>query len=126
MEIGHTIARLRAKKNISQRELARALNVSTGVVGMWETDKRLPSFECLVSLADFFHISADVLLEKDRVLSPIEYKTDMALPSDTKKILDTFELLNNDNRDILIGEAKKLLKSQRLEEKRESLHSAAK
>lgn len=42
MKIGHEIAKLRAKKNISQRELASALNVSAGVVGLWETNKRAP------------------------------------------------------------------------------------
>ena len=30
MKIGHEIAKLRAQKNISQRELASALNVSAG------------------------------------------------------------------------------------------------
>lgn len=126
MEIGHTIARLRNNRNISQRELASAINVSTGVVGMWETNKRLPSFQYIISLADFFHVSTDILFEKDRTLSPTEYKTDISLTPDVKKILDTFELLNNDNRDILIGEAKKLLKSQRLEEKRGSMIPIAK
>ena len=126
MEIGHIIANLRTKKKISQKQLAKDINVSSSLVGLWETNKRLPSLDCFISLIDYFAISADVLLEKDRALSPVEYKTDMNIAPDVKKILDTFELLNNDNRDILIGEAKKLLKSQRLEEKRESLHSVAK
>lgn len=126
MEIGHIIANLRTKKKISQKDLAKCINVSPGLVGLWETDKRLPSLDCFISLIDYFEISADVLLERDRALSPIEYKTDINLSPDTKKILDTFELLNIDNRDILIGEAKKLLKSQQLEEKREPLHPIAK
>lgn len=120
MEIGHVIARLRNDKKISQRELATALNVSTGVVGMWETNKRLPSFECVISLADFFGISTDMLFEKDRTLKPTQYNSSITVDNNTKKILDTFSLLNEDNRDILIGEAKKLLKTQRLEEKRKS------
>lgn len=123
MEIGHVIAHLRAEKKISQRALAAAINVSAGVVGLWETDKRLPSYECIISLADFFQISTDSLLKQDRKLDPLEYETDI-LSLDEKKILETYHLLNEDNRDILIGEAKKLLKHQRFEEKNENLKRA--
>lgn len=118
MEIGHIIAHLRADKKISQRELATALNV--GVVGMWETNKRFPSFECVIALADFFSISTDLLFAKDRKLKPEQYNSSVKLNEHTQKILNTFSLLNEDNRDILIGEAKKLLKAQRSEEKRDS------
>lgn len=84
MKIGHIIAQLRASKNISQRQLASALNVSAGVVGLWETDKRLPSYECIISLADYFMISTDLLFEHDRKLTPSDYKTDK-LPDESKK-----------------------------------------
>lgn len=116
MEIGHIIAQLRADRNISQRQLASALNVSPGVVGLWETNKRLPSYECIISIADFFAISTDLLFEKDRKLTPINYLRE-PMSETSQKILDTFKQLSEDNQDILIGEAKKLLKQQRLEEK---------
>ncbi|MDD3417754.1 MAG: helix-turn-helix transcriptional regulator [Lachnospiraceae bacterium] len=121
MEIGHVIARLRNEKEISQRKLATDLNVSSSVVGLWESNKRLPSLECFISLIDYFAVSADLLLENDRKISPVEYQSAVKITPETKKILDTFELLNDDNKDILIGEAKKTLKNQRIEEKRESM-----
>lgn len=120
MEIGHVIAHLRTEKKISQRELASAINVSSGVIGLWETDKRLPSFEGIIALADFFGISTDLLFERDRSLTPAQYNSHLKIDGDSLKILNTFSMLNEDNRDILIGKAKELLKSQRLEEKRES------
>ena len=43
MQIGHVIAQLRIEKGISQKKLAEELHVSPGLVGMWETNKRLPS-----------------------------------------------------------------------------------
>lgn len=125
MKIGHEIAKLRAKKNISQRELASALNVSAGVVGLWETNKRVPSYECLIALADYFLISIDLLMEQDRK-HPIAGNNSDICEKETQKIIDTYLLLNEDNRDILIGEAKKLLKQQRLEEKREAALPVAK
>lgn len=119
MEIGHIISQLRHEKNISQKKLANDLNVSFGLVGLWETNKRIPSLESFISLIDYFSVSADFFLEKDRKLKPEQYMNrTVDVSMETKKILDTFQLLNEDNQDILIGEAKKLLKTQHIEEKR--------
>lgn len=120
MQIGHRIAQLRSQKNISQKQLAADLNVSTGLIGLWETDKRVPSLECFIALIDYFAISADTLLENDRKLRPEQYQNILNTSSEMQKIYHTFIQLNEDNQDILIGEAKKMLKTQRLEERRES------
>lgn len=120
MQIGHKISELRNKKRISQKQLAADLNVSTGLVGLWETNKRLPSLECFILLIDYFEVSADLLLENDRKLKPEECSNSFSdLPAGSKKILNVFSKLSEDNRDILIGESKKLLKSQTYEEKKE-------
>lgn len=122
MQIGHKISQLRNRKNISQKKLAADINVSTGLVGLWETHKRLPSLECFISLIDYFGVSADLLLENDRKLKPGQYETVYGeMPADSRKMLDVFSQLSEDNRDILIGEAKKMLKAQKSEEKRDAL-----
>ena len=114
MEIGHVIAQLRAKNKISQRELAKQLNTSPGVIGMWETNSRLPSYEYICALADYFCISLDTLCEHDRKLSKSDY-LQSEFPDDAIKLINVFLELNEENRDILIGEARKLLKEQRIE-----------
>lgn len=125
MEIGHTIAKLRTAQGISQRKLAEELQISPAVVGLWETNKRFPSFEYVIALADYFQISTDVLFEKDRTLSPMDYPSHSLEISDNARIvLDTFNSLNEDNQYILIGEAKKLAKAQRTEEKRRTTITA--
>lgn len=117
MQIGHKISQLRMEKNISQKQLAADIHVSAGLVGLWETNKRVPSLESFVTLIDYFAVDADLLLEFDRKLPPGHYKKYMgALSSPAEKLLNTFLRLNEDNQDILIGEAKKLLKSQIYEE----------
>ncbi|MCR4999513.1 MAG: helix-turn-helix transcriptional regulator [Lachnospiraceae bacterium] len=118
MEIAHIIADLRIQNKLSQRELANAMNVSPGVIGSWETGRILPGFESCIALADFFAISMDVLFEKDRSLAKSQYGQN-DLTTDEKKIVDIFKELDVDNKDILIGRGKELLKEQRLEEKRE-------
>ena len=56
MTMGHKIAELRSQENISQKKLAESLNVSPGLVGMWETGKRTPSLKKATQVAQFFEI----------------------------------------------------------------------
>lgn len=54
---------LRSKKNVTQGQLAKEIGVSAGNVGDWETGKSRPGYNALASLARFFDVSADYLLE---------------------------------------------------------------
>jgi transcriptional regulator with XRE-family HTH domain len=58
---------LRAERDISQRELAHALNVSIGAIGNWESRTRMPDAEKLQQIADFFDVSVDYLLGRSDV-----------------------------------------------------------
>lgn len=60
--IGSRIAALRKHANMSQAELARALQVSPSTVGMYEQGRREPSAATLVTLARIFQVSTDYLL----------------------------------------------------------------
>jgi len=53
---------LRAEKGITQVELADMLGVSKGTVGMWETGKRMPSFETLDEMTRIFDRRMDYIL----------------------------------------------------------------
>ena len=117
MEIGHVIAKLREKKGISQKELANMLNVSAGAVALWEVNKRCPSLESLVNIADFFNVSMDEFFVNDRKNSdyvPLEIKHSS---KQGLKLLELFESMNEEGQDILYGKARELIREQRLEEK---------
>ena len=53
---------LRSEKGLSQRELARIMNISQGTYNNWENENTQPSIEQLIALADFFEVSVDYLL----------------------------------------------------------------
>lgn len=59
------IREIRLAKNISQVELARALNVSKQSVSNWENDNIQPSIDMLIKLSEFFSVSTDCLLGLD-------------------------------------------------------------
>ena len=57
------IKELRESQEMSQYELARALQVSQSAIAKWKLGKTEPTSSALVSIARFFNVSADYLLE---------------------------------------------------------------
>lgn len=62
MSIGRRIAELRKQKNMSQLELAKALNVAPSTIGMWETDQRAMKDDSIRQLSKYFGVSTDYIL----------------------------------------------------------------
>ena len=52
---------LRLEKGLGQVELANALNVSKGIISLWENGLREPKLSNLITLAKFFEVSLDYL-----------------------------------------------------------------
>ena len=61
MSIGERIAVLRKERNISQAQLARALNVSRQAVSKWENDQTAPDTIKLIQLADLLGTDSEYL-----------------------------------------------------------------
>ena len=53
---------LRKERNLSQVELAKALNVSKACISMIEIGRNEPTANTLIRYADFFECSVDYLL----------------------------------------------------------------
>lgn len=83
--LGHNIAMLRNKRGLSQAQLAEKLGIGTSTLGMYETDKREPSYETLVAIADFFNKSVDELLGRN---SKLNSSNDIPTDADLDKALD--------------------------------------
>lgn len=58
------LKKLRQEKNLTQKELAALLRLSSSTIGMYEQGQREPSFEILELLADFFNVDLNVLLDR--------------------------------------------------------------
>lgn len=55
----YRMAQLRKQKNITQLELANALGVSKGAVGMWEVGKRTPSLSMAKLIGQYFGVAVE-------------------------------------------------------------------
>jgi transcriptional regulator with XRE-family HTH domain/uncharacterized membrane protein YuzA (DUF378 family) len=62
MTIGNRLYNLRKERNISQEELANALDVSRQTVSKWETGESMPDFNKIQPICDYFGITTDELI----------------------------------------------------------------
>ena len=70
MMIGEKIKELRTAHNMSQEQLAEALNVTRQSVSKWETGKANPDMDKLIQLANLFEVSIGALTETEEEKEP--------------------------------------------------------
>lgn len=58
----NVLRELRKSKGITQKEVARDLNITDRTYGHYETGKREPSIDMLIEIAKYYNISIDVLV----------------------------------------------------------------
>ncbi|MBQ6727616.1 MAG: helix-turn-helix transcriptional regulator [Clostridia bacterium] len=59
------LSEIRRQEGITQKQLAVALNVSSGNLCDWEKGRSEPDIERLIKLADYFDVSIDVLVGRE-------------------------------------------------------------
>ena len=84
---------LRAKKGLSQAELAKRLGVTQQAVGRWERDKNLPDNDILKKISVMFGVSLDYLLDnnthRNDGLPPLTPKDERQIARDLEDMVDS-------------------------------------
>ena len=84
---------LRAKKGLSQAELAKRLGVTQQAVGRWERDKNLPDNDILKKISVMFGVSLDYLLDNNTQrndgLPPLTPKDERQIARDLENMVDS-------------------------------------
>ncbi len=62
-QVGQNMKRIRAKKKMSQGDIARSLEVDRGYISNIENGKKNPTIATIQKLANALGVSADVLLK---------------------------------------------------------------
>lgn len=91
--------KLRIKRNITQVELAKVLNVKQETISAYESGKALPSCESLVKMAEYLNTSTDYLLgriEDDKPLTEFNIKD---MNPKTYKMINNFIMLKDKEKD---------------------------
>lgn len=81
------LKQLRENKGLTQAELAKLVDISASSIGMYEQGRREPSKEVLLQFADFFNVSVDYILGRDKSSTKASHS-----PKDQR---DLNEFLNN-------------------------------
>lgn len=61
-KLAERLRELRIERNMTVRDLAKALNVSSVAISRWENNKRIPNADNVYHIALYFKVSADYLL----------------------------------------------------------------
>lgn len=67
--LAERLKQLRTESGLSQKELAKLMQVSPSIISSYETGERTPSLENLLSLSEVFKCTTDYLLGKENTLS---------------------------------------------------------
>ncbi|MCC5468237.1 helix-turn-helix domain-containing protein [Pelosinus baikalensis] len=62
--LGQKIKQLRNSKGLTQKELAPLINTTRETLANWEVNRATPDIETIKSIADFFCVSVDYLLDR--------------------------------------------------------------
>ena len=102
------IKEVRQEKGLTQSEVALAINRQKYNVGNWEQGRAEPSTDDLIKLAKLFNVSVDYLLglEDDFGVKQYEEKSVSALTWDKKELLDLYDLLPEERKEMLRYTAK--------------------
>ena len=55
----NNLSKYRNRKGLSQRDLAKELNVSSSTISMWETNERSPTISKAKEISDYFKASIE-------------------------------------------------------------------
>lgn len=91
---GKRLQDLLLENNMTQKELARKLNVNRGSVSNWVTDRRFPDQNMLIKISEEFNVTIDYLIkgkeDKEDIKEAKElYKKYIKLNTKDKHLVDT-------------------------------------
>lgn len=89
---------LRQTKELNQVQLSEKLGVAKQSISNWENDNIMPSVEMLEKIADFFGVSTDYLLGRDKKTTTDGTMVD--LTGLTPRQMEHIRLIIEDFRDV--------------------------
>ncbi len=95
MTLGDKIKEERIKKNLSQQQLGRELNVTQQAIGKWEKNLSEPDTTALIKLSEIFNITVDNILGIKTKTPMPSYNSSLnnSLTSEEREILETYRNL---------------------------------
>lgn len=93
MSFDKKLKALRQENNMTQKFVAKQLNVARSTIAGYETKSRQPSHEKLASLAELFHVTVDYLIDDGNIITLSKAHTPLHSDSE-KKLIATYRTLS--------------------------------
>ena len=97
LSFGEILGDLLSEKDMTQKQLAEALNIPPSTLSNYFQNTREPTFGTLKQIAKYFNVSTDYLLD---------HRTGQTASHDEDEILRVFRSLTADQREIYIAQGK--------------------
>ncbi len=120
MKLNEKLRNLIEERDLTQKQLAKDLNIAASTLGGYVQGYSEPDFETLKLLASYFHVSTDYLLG---------YQPDKQshLTEREMELLQVFRALSDNEQEIYLEQGKSILKvSNKKKEKSSTLTSRSK
>ena len=101
MTFGDNLRNLIEEREITQKELALHLNIAPSTVSSYVQNTREPDFATLKSIAKYFEVSIDYLLN---------FESDNITTRQESELLRIFRSLSNEQKEISIEQCKVFMK----------------
>lgn len=94
METKDVLKQLRKSRGFeSMKEFCNAVGISFNTYQNYETGKRVPTADMLITLADFYGVSVDYLLNREPETDPLKMFNISAQAVDSDKFIEEYEKL---------------------------------
>lgn len=113
MEIGKCIKRLRLENDMTQKELASKLGLTSKMISFYENAERIPPLDIVLKLVSIFNVSSDYLLgiANNKTISNYDFTK---LPDGGNILLETYKELDIIHQRALLHFAFSLLEDQKI------------
>lgn len=105
---------LRNQSHKSQQDVCQAINIEQSTLANYENGKRIPKIDILIKIAQYYNVTTDYLLGIQEENTIHQLSSLNPITTRERQLVETFRQLDDDYKDIAIGEIKRLLKEQHL------------
>jgi len=99
MSLGDILRNLLEERGISQKELADTLDIGSSTIGNYIQGIRDPDYDVLKSLAEYFDVSIDYLLE---------YNSNQNISNNEVELIRVYRSLTEDQQELFVSQGKLL------------------
>ena len=91
------------ERNINQRQLSNSANIPTTTISGWLNANRLPDYNALIKLADFFGCTTDYLLGREDDYGIITAGQTTVLTKDEEELLSVYRKMDANTKQQTLG-----------------------